>query len=352
MDTINEDIASYEQWLRSRCEVVESDLDAKHERMRESAFKFLRATYFRWATTVETICPQIGDAPKTLCVGDLHVENFGTWRDALARPVWGVNDFDEAASMPYTFDLVRLATSARLAPALEATPTEAEAAILEGYAKGLEQTRPTLLDEYDPWLSRFIATTSTPTRRFWHEIEDCVEAQPPRPVRKALQRELPEGACVKRFARRRKGGGSLGRPRFVVVAQWQGGQVVWEAKAMVPSAWHWAHARPSKANRFLDVALGAYRSPDPSLTMRAGYALRRLAPDVRKVEFDGSKRRGLSARMLMAMAADLAAIHAATKHRRSHIVEDLRSREPRWLHGAAVAAEQAVRRDFDAFGRS
>ena len=50
-----------------------------------------------------------------LAVGDIHVENFGTWRDAEGRLVWGVNDFDEAARMPYAIDIVRLATSAVLA---------------------------------------------------------------------------------------------------------------------------------------------------------------------------------------------------------------------------------------------
>jgi hypothetical protein len=36
------DIAAYETWLRRRCDVVEKDLKEKHERMRKSAFKFLR----------------------------------------------------------------------------------------------------------------------------------------------------------------------------------------------------------------------------------------------------------------------------------------------------------------------
>ena len=48
-------------------------------------------------------------------VGDLHIENFGTWRDAEGRLVWGVNDVDEACRLPYTNDLVRLGTSAMLA---------------------------------------------------------------------------------------------------------------------------------------------------------------------------------------------------------------------------------------------
>ena len=57
------------------------------------------------------------DAPKILCIGDIHIENFGTWRDAQSRFVWGVNNFDEAPVMSYAYELIRLVTSARLAPA-------------------------------------------------------------------------------------------------------------------------------------------------------------------------------------------------------------------------------------------
>jgi uncharacterized protein (DUF2252 family) len=74
-------------------------------------------------------------APTVLAIGDLHVENYGTWRDAEGRLVWGINDFDEAFPLPYTIDLVRLATSARLAiqPGhLSLTSAPACAAILEG----------------------------------------------------------------------------------------------------------------------------------------------------------------------------------------------------------------------------
>src|SRR5207253_4765315 len=109
------DNEKYERWLRKHCRVVEADLKKKHERMRESAFVFLRATVCRWAKRVEGIGADLAKTPPVLSVGDLHLENFGTWRDAEGRLVWGVNDFDEAAVIPYAFDLVRLATSARLA---------------------------------------------------------------------------------------------------------------------------------------------------------------------------------------------------------------------------------------------
>src|SRR5262249_36788594 len=104
--------AAYELWLAKQCEVVKGDLRRKHKRMRENTFAFLRATYFRWARRIEAVCPDFADAPAVLAVGDLHLENFGTWRDAEGRLVWGVNDFDEAAVMPYAYDLIRLMASA------------------------------------------------------------------------------------------------------------------------------------------------------------------------------------------------------------------------------------------------
>ena len=117
MGNIHQSTRSYEDWLRRQLggDLVEKDLERKHEKMRRDAFSFLRATYWRWAETVLEICPDVADAPGVLAVGDIHLENFGTWRDADGRLAWGVSDFDEAAEMPYALDLIRLATSALVA---------------------------------------------------------------------------------------------------------------------------------------------------------------------------------------------------------------------------------------------
>ena len=80
--------------------------------MAQDALSFLCATFYRWAQLFPALCAKLARAPKVLGIGDLHVENYGTWRDAEGRLVWGINDFDEACPLPYTNDLVRLATSA------------------------------------------------------------------------------------------------------------------------------------------------------------------------------------------------------------------------------------------------
>ena len=140
--SILEDTEEYESWLRTQCKVVEKDLDHKHERMRKNPFVFLRATYYRWARRVEKICSELADAPSTLCVGDIHLENFGTWRDADGRWVWGVNDFDEAAVMPYAFDLVRLTASVELALEMKIAGRDAAVAFAPSTAKAHGNRQP------------------------------------------------------------------------------------------------------------------------------------------------------------------------------------------------------------------
>src|SRR5262249_40407316 len=144
------------------------------------------------------------------------------------------------ATIAYPFDLVRLAASARLSPKFEMRNRDAAAAILEGYRAGLEQPRPVLLDEHETWMRPYVVCTGDQRRKFWKEADDYPDAAPPAGVAHSLKNSLPAGATDLRFASRVKGGGGLGRPRFVVVATWRGGRIVREAKALVPSAWDWA----------------------------------------------------------------------------------------------------------------
>ena len=157
MDII-EATEAYETWAFAEIPKNRADLARKHAAMAAGAFPFLRATYYRWVQLWPKFCEECSDAPRVLAVGDLHVENFGTWRDIEGRLVWGVNDFDEAHSAPYTLDLVRLAASALLA--FEANQTELARdriteTILAGYVKHLEgDARPFVLEEPNRWLRK------------------------------------------------------------------------------------------------------------------------------------------------------------------------------------------------------
>ncbi|MDQ0392867.1 DUF2252 family protein [Labrys monachus] len=342
--------AEYETWLRKQCDVVEADLERKHCRMRRNSFVFLRATYFRWARSIEGVCPGLIDAPAVLAVGDIHVENFGTWRDADGRLVWGVNDFDEAAVMPYTLDLLRLATSVRLTPNLALSSRRTCEAVLFGYEKGLDNRRPTLLDERATWMRSRIACSDSDRERFWRDIEDLRHGSPPALAQEALRFALPGNACIEHFAPRTKGGGSLGRPRYIVVAKWCGGRIVREAKAVVPSAWHWAHRQPGHPSNFLKLAQGRFRAPDPFLALyKDQFVARRLAADSRKIDLGAPEGADLDERLLTAMGADLAAIHGVRDEDTRDIKGDLEKRSADWLYKSAKEAAEWVGRDFDRY---
>src|SRR5579863_5466651 len=82
----------YEAWLAEHTLLDASDLRLKHKRMAEGLFPFFRATFYRWMQLWPEACPSLCSAPEVLAVGDLHVENFGTWRDVEGRLIWGIND--------------------------------------------------------------------------------------------------------------------------------------------------------------------------------------------------------------------------------------------------------------------
>src|SRR6185503_14900654 len=98
---IQEATSDYERWLARHVRVLTSDLQAKHTLMAKDAFSFFRATFYRWMQLFPESCAELMAAPRVLAIGDLHVENYGTWRDAEGRLVWGINDFDEAFPLPF-----------------------------------------------------------------------------------------------------------------------------------------------------------------------------------------------------------------------------------------------------------
>jgi hypothetical protein len=334
----------FESWLRRQCAVVEDDLKRKHKKMSRNSFSFLRATFFRWSSQIEGLCPDLKGAPVVLAVGDAHVENFGTWRDSEARLVWGVNDFDDAANIPYVFDLVRLATSVQLAPKSGAVGTDVSEAILKGYRNGIANPRPTLLDENETWMRAKVACSDDDRANFWKEIDGLPAAEPPSEIATALTASLPSDATHERFASRAKGGGSLGRPRFVAIADWRGGRIVREAKALVTSGWNFAHGDLAAPIQFLTVANGTFWSPDPFLKIESGFILRRVTADSRKADLDDGAG-SMDMRLIEAMGFDLASVHAATSNAQA-IVADLSARLSDWLAKAVEAAAGAVENDY------
>ena len=348
---IHQATAQYEAWLGRRLKLIQKDLNLKHAQMRSAPFPFLRATYYRWAQIWADVCGNAARAPQALAVGDLHVENFGTWRDIEGRLIWGINDFDETWPLPYTNDLVRLATSALLAQmTCDAKP--GMAAILQGYAEGLEAGgRPFVLAEHHHALRQMATARLHDPEPFWEKLQGLGESASPPGARKAIERLMPERGLHWRIIHRIAGLGSLGRQRYVALADWHGGSVAREAKALAPSACVWAEKGKGTAPiRYQEILDRSVRCRDPFVRVRKRWIVRRLAPDCSRIELSALPKERDEVRLLHAMGFETANIHLGSVKARV-LLGDLKGRPRDWLFDAARKMEKAVLVDFKEYGK-
>ncbi|MFC5760018.1 DUF2252 family protein [Rhizobium sp. GCM10022189] len=354
MKAFSPSMSNYETWLAHELqgELVQEDIGEKHRKMRENSFAFLRATYWRWAEIVYEVRPELAGMPQVLSIGDTHLENFGTWRDIEGRLVWGANDFDDAAIMPYGLDLVRLVASAILALPDDGTSGRAIAElVLAGYVRGLEHPNPVVLERDHPWLRDKLLLSEDERKEFWKKWESRKPGKKPAPGRfvEALKNALPKGSGNVTPVPVTKGTGSLGRPRFAAyVPEWRGGPVLREAKALVPSAWSLARSGDHVIRTGI-IAAGRMRSPDPHFAVVGRILVRRLSPNSRKIEIKTDAKTLLNGAMLELMGFEIANCHSDDAANAATIRSDLRSRDEGWLHAAARAAAEATEREWKTY---
>jgi uncharacterized protein DUF2252 len=349
----------YEAWLGSHTELVKPDLQLKHQRMAEAAFPFLRATFYRWMQLWPHVCPDLNHSPRLLGVGDLHIENFGTWRDVEGRLVWGVNDFDEAAELPFAIDLVRLAASAILAIGAGHLSLKAKdvcAQILDGYHKSLvEHGHPFVLEEEHKWLRQIAFSELRDPVVFWNKMEKLprMTKEIPASAKDALEHLLPRQGLDYRVARRVAGLGSLGRVRLVAIAECNGGKVAREAKALVPSSVHWAQGAEGPSELMYQTIINrAARSPDPFVQLRGHWIVRRLSPHCSRIEMNLLPRNRDDLRLLFAMGWETANVHLGSPSAIKPIRRYLERAKANWLSAAATDMASAITEDWRTWKKS
>ena len=343
----------YEVWLGKQMAIVPADLQLKHEKMAASAFMFLRATFYRWMQLWPVVCPDLVGARTVLGVGDLHTENFGTWRDIEGRLIWGCNDFDEAYDLPYALDLVRLATSGLLGAeegVIAIKPEEVCACILKGYRKGLKSgPRPHVLGEKYDWLRELAMEDLRDPHHFAAKMRAL-----PKPsyavsakLRRSIIGQMPLEATRFSFRHRVAGLGSLGRPRIVALGDYYGSLVVREAKALTPSAVYWAGGCNGTTRlRYDDIIEAAERCPDPFVGLKGKWIVRRLSTDASSIDIDRLPK-GAEKKLLTAMGRETANVHLGSGSK--SILRDLDGRPDGWLEKAAQAMAAATQRDWEAW---
>lgn len=115
-------------------------LQMKLAAMRSDPFVFLRGAchlfYAEWHTQLNQLA-----SPKVWVCGDLHLENFGTYKAENGLAYFDLNDFDESALAPCLWELTRLLTSLIVAQGtLKLKPKQTETlldSMLHTYASAL-----------------------------------------------------------------------------------------------------------------------------------------------------------------------------------------------------------------------
>src|SRR3984957_14743085 len=355
-DSLDRATAGYEKWMKECPPAVPSDLRLKHVQMKESAFLFLRGAFYRWAQIWPSVCGELCRAPKVLAVGDLHVNSFGTWRDAEGRLCWGVDDFDEAYPLAYTNDLVRLAASLKIVVDAESLSIKFKDGcdlILEGYGQSLRAGGyPVVLAEQEQKLGKLGVDSFKPPTGFWEKLNQLPAIHQPLPAKakRALEKTLPNPRMDYKVVRRQAGLGSLGQQRFVAIGMWQGGFVAREAKATVPSACSWLQDEVGSQQSFYERAIhSAVRSPDPFQVIEGSWLIRRLSPDSNPIDIQTLPKNRDEQLLLHSMGTEAANVHLGSKRQRAAIQKDLRSRKSNWLRDAATEMAQIVEKDWKSY---
>lgn len=219
-------------------------LALKYKKMRASSFGFLRATCHLFYNRLPKT--QIfRSAPLTWVCGDLHLENFGSYKGNNRLAYFDLNDFDEAALAPASWELVRMLTSLLVgADTLSIKPSEARtlcSAFLDSYATTLAAgkaywiesetaegvIRDLLVDLENRNRVDFLNRRTVLKGKKRTLLLDGKKALPVSETQRkavtdfmmrfAKTQSQPEFFEVQDVARRIAGTGSLGVPRFVIL---------------------------------------------------------------------------------------------------------------------------------------
>lgn len=304
-------------------------LALKYQAMRQSPFAFLRGTCHLFYDRLPTD-KLFTKAPTAWLCGDLHLENFGSYKGDNRLVSFDLNDFDEAVLGPVTLDLVRALTSILVgAETLHATQDEASAlcqsfldayiqAMLDGKARWVEQetahglvrqlldglhdrARPAFLDSRTTRKGnrrrlRVDGTKALPANAEQHERVTALLAA------FAHTQPEPEFYRVLDVARRIAGTGSLGVDRYVILVEGKGSpnaNDLLDLKQALPSALagHVATPQPKWATHAHRVVGVQQRMQAVSMAFlhplkwnQQSYVLRALQPSEDRVALDRTRQ--------------------------------------------------------------
>ena len=370
-------------------------LAMKYRAMRASPFAFLRGTCHLFYDRL----PRGGvfkSAPLAWICGDLHLENFGSYKGDNRLVFFDMNDFDESALAPASWDLVRFLTSLRVgADSLVAGEAKAQALcqdFLDAYSTALALGKAYWVERetaeglvralFDGLRNRqranFLDSRTVTERRQRLLRVDGKKAMPvTAPQRAAItsfmhefakSRAQPDFFTVLDVARRIAGTGSLGVDRYAILIQGKGspdGNYLLDLKQALPSSLlpHLKATQPKWKNEAQRVVAVQRRMQavsmaflEPVFFNESPCVLRALQPSEDRVAVSGSRQTGSDLEHLVRTMGQLVAwaqLRSAGRNGSATIDEliDFAQRK-KWkeqLLGASHDCAVQVRKDSTSF---
>ena len=101
MSTLKERLTIFNQGL------LPEKVQLKYEAMAENPFRFFRGTCHLFYEDLAAAEP-LPLSPLAWICGDLHIENFGSYKGDNKLVYFDLNDFDEALLAPASYETVRI----------------------------------------------------------------------------------------------------------------------------------------------------------------------------------------------------------------------------------------------------
>jgi hypothetical protein len=284
-----------------------------------------------------------------MATGDLTIESFNTWHDADHRLNWGIHYFDEAGALPYTSDLVRLATSVHVALRDTGRKHKLDRMckhILSGYEESLNVGgRPFVLEEQTARFRDAMLSNLKNPKTFWARVANLPWTKNvPHQVKEVFAAMMP--GISFRMTLRVAGVSSLGRRRFAALGDWKGGKVGWEAKALAPPAMAWVTGQNTPAAEGRNaIVRNSVGNPDPSASVRGHWLISRLSPEFGSRPFYLLSKRD-KAESLYAMGWETANIHLSSTQAVKSVKAHLAQRPKNWLKRAVRLMTEATEKDW------
>jgi len=125
-------------------------LKIKYKAMAESPFRFFRGTCQLFYQELMQLYP-FPASPVVWACGDLHIENFGSYKGSNRLVYFDLNDFDESLMAPALWEICRLTASVQVA-ANEAGFSKTEKrdllhTLINSYSQTLQKGKPVVIEK-------------------------------------------------------------------------------------------------------------------------------------------------------------------------------------------------------------